>query len=93
MCSLIFEPGVDHQGPAAGLRFRDDDVTSLSGKDACRGLIDVLKEYLLNAAGEHTDTAPRSIRCRNLGWEMIEDMGGNLREQRFHCGYALWEKT
>ena len=28
-----------------------------------------------------------------MGWKMLEQVGRNLREQRFHCGYALREKA
>src|SRR5207244_3556818 len=90
---LIFEPGVDHEGAATGLRLRDDDVTAFSGEDARCGLVDVLEEYLLDAAREHADTTPRRICCDNMGREMLEQVGRNLREQRFHCGYALREKA
>src|SRR5438874_10663881 len=77
LCSLIFEAGVDHQGAAARLRLRDEDVTTFSGEDAGCGLVDMLEEDLLDAAGEHADTAPRSIRCGNLRREMLEQICGN----------------
>ena len=49
---LIFEAGMDHEGSAARLTGRDDDVEAFGAQHACGGGVDVREEDGLNAAGE-----------------------------------------
>ena len=93
MGCLILEAGMDHEGAAAGLRLRDENLAAFSGKNAGCGLVDVLEKYLLDTAGEHANTAPRSSRRSNMGWQMLEQAGRNPWEKRFHCGHAPREKA
>src|SRR5260370_3872306 len=69
---LIFEAGMDHEGAAAGLRLRNEDLTAFGGENAGCGLVDVLEEYLLDTAGEHADTASRCRLRSNVGWKIFE---------------------
>ena len=89
---LIFETGMDHEGAAAGLRLRNQNLTAFRGEDAGCGLVDVLEEYLLDTAGEYAHSASRRVGGSNMGWNMFEQVGRNPREKRFHCGHTFWKK-
>lgn len=51
------EAGVEHEGSAAGLAGRDDDLAAFGGEDAGGRLVDVGEEDGLDAAGEHAYAA------------------------------------
>ena len=75
MRGLVFQTRVDHQRTTTGLILRDDDFAALGGENARGCFVDMLKEDLLNTAGEHADTAAhgmRPLRClrtvRSLVW-------------------------
>src|SRR5258708_7386161 len=69
MSGLLFQTRVNHKGPAACLRPRDNHLTTFSSKNTRGGLVDVLKEDLLYASGQHADTSARRGNRHNTGWK------------------------
>ena len=72
MRCLILEAGMDHKGPTTRLRLRDDNFTAFGGKYSDCGLVDVLKEHLLDTTGEHANTAPGRGGGGDIGWQTFE---------------------
>ena len=86
------QAGVDHECAAAALVLGDDDLASFRCEDARRGLVDVLEEDLLDAAGEHA-YAVGLVSGRDAFGESGEEACGDSGEEGFHGGEAAWEEV
>ncbi len=59
-CSgLLIKTGVQHECSATLLRLRNDHLAAFRGKHSGGGLVYMLEEDLLHAAGEHANPPPR----------------------------------
>ena len=89
---LVFEAGVDHEGPAARLAGWNDDLKTLRAEQACGRGVNVGEKSLLDATSEHADaTASRGdggYTFRHGPGEARRDRG----ENSFHGGEAFGQK-
>ncbi len=90
---LVFEAGVDHQGPAAGLILWRDDLAAFSGEHARGGGVDVGEEDLLDASGQHADAAALCCTWCDALRHPPAEVCGNNREEAIPSRRILRERV
>jgi hypothetical protein len=89
---LIFEAGVDHEGPAAWLATWNDDLETFRAEHACGRGVDVREKSLLDATSEHADATASRGHGGYKFWHGPGEARGDSGENSFHGGKAFGQE-